>query len=717
MPLNPQEKIILFKSLFAGRADVFAQHWISRDDKKQGWFPVHTNYNSDDYAPVTDKVLEAHLRGHKTVGVYPLLTNNTSSFVAADFDGNNWQQEVMAVMSVCKEYNLPGYVERSRSGNGAHVWWFFETAYPAFKSRLIFLRLLLLSNSIDPLDGERSFDRIFPNQDYLSGKGLGNLIALPLQGACRKNNNTVFIDPKNNFAPFADQWLLLQSAQRISIADLDKLHTDFITQKNNGTTATKYTGSKLPLTIGTHLTIPKALMFKELADFLSEHLNFFNTEYAVKQRMGLSTYGTERYYKMIEKNDANVLLPRGFLNAATNFLSEKKIPFQIIDERHQSKPIKYDFSGQLFDYQSTATDAFKNIDTGILIAPPGSGKTIMSLALVADKKQPTLIIVHRKQIFNQWLDRIDNFLGIPKKKIGQIVGAKKKIQEPITVAMVQSLARLDNNGLNEVVDKFGLVIVDECHHMPAKMFRQVITKLKPAYLYGLTATPNRKHNDERLIFIYLGDIIHEVKNIPNKNITDHQIVGTTASPHHQPSVSVTIRNTMLNFPFKISVRNNQSAIKSLCFDTVRNQQIVNDIVQSARLDEKCLVLTERKEHVEILAEYLKRDYEVIVMTGDLAASVKKIKEKQILSGHFQIIIATGQLVGEGVHFPHLDALFLVYPFSLEGKLTQYIGRILHSDSTKKNVYDYRDELIPYFEQMYKKRKKYYNRCYPADSIV
>ncbi len=718
MTLNPQKKIILFKSLFAGRTDVYAQYWISQDGKKQGWFPVHTDRTNSAYSPLTDSVFEEHLRGNKTIGVYPLLTNNTSGFVAADFDGECWQKEVEAIISICKKYNLPTYVERSRSGNGAHVWWFFQTPYPAFKSRSIFLHLLLLSNSINPLDGKHSFDRIFPNQDYLSGKGLGNLIALPLQGTSRKNNNTVFLDPEHHFTPFVDQWSLLQSVQKITITNLDELYTNFIEQKQISTSVTKYTGSDLPLTVGTHITIPKTFMFKELATFLGEQLNFFNTEYVVKQRMGLSTFGTERYFKMIERDEKNILLPRGFLTSLLNFLNEQKIPYHIIDERHKDKPIKYNFSCSLSDYQTMAVNAFKNTDTGILVAPPGSGKTIMGLALAAEKKQSTLILVHRKQIFNQWLDRIDHFLGIPKKKIGQIVGAKKKLQEPITVAMIQSLARLDN--LDEFANKLGTVIVDECHHMPAKMFRQVITKLKPSYLYGLTATPNRKHNDERLIFIYLGDIIHEVKNIPNKNITEkingNNDTTNSSTTYEKPSISVTIKSTTLYFPFKISARNCQPAIKSLCFDTARNEQIIDNIVQSAQAGKKCLVLTERKEHVDLLAEYLKRDYEIIIMTGDLTANNKKEKEKQILSGHFQIILATGQLVGEGVHFPHLDSLFLVYPFSFEGKLTQYVGRILHSDSLAKTVYDYRDEIVPYFERMYKQRKKYYDRHYPSKTM-
>lgn len=705
--LTSKEKIALFRSLFSGRADVFSQHWISRDNKKQGWFPVHTDRTNVAYLPLTDAIIENHLRGNRTVGLYPLLTDNTSWLVAADFDGANWQKEVNAIILICKEYNLPTYVERSRSGNGAHVWCFFENAYPAYKSRVIFLHLLKLSNVIDALDGEQSFDRIFPNQDYLSGKGLGNLIALPLQGAARKQGNTVFLDSANGFAPYPDQWLLLQSIERITTYRLDELYSAFIEQKKTGRIV-HYVGSEMPITIGEHLTIPKSFIFKELADFLGERLNFFNVEYAVKQRMGLPTFGTERYFKTIEKDDENILIPRGFLSQLLAYLNEQKISFALLDQRFTANPIKYLFSCKLFDYQTAAVNAFNNQDAGILVAPPGSGKTIMGLALVAKTKQPTLILVHRKQIANQWMERVEHFFNIPKKKIGQLVSNKKKVQLPITVAMVQSLARLES--LDDLAGQFGTVIVDECHHMPAKMFRQVITKLRPHYLYGLTATPNRKHNDERLIFIYLGDIIHEVKE-PVSNAVLNKV--TFSEPlHGEPIVSVVIRGTTLSFPFKISTRNYQLAIKALCFDTARNEQIVDDVIEATRAGKKCLVLTERKEHVELLTEYLKRDFEIIAMTGNMSASKKKEKERQILSGHFQIIFATGQLVGEGVHFPHLDELFLIYPFSFEGKLTQYVGRILHSDSKAKKIHDYCDELVPYFDRMFKKRQKYYDKHYP-----
>lgn len=711
--LTPQEKITLFRNLFRGREDVFAQHWISRDGKKQGWFPVHTDRTNTAYLPLTDTTIEQHLRGQRTLGIYPLQTDNTSHFIVADFDGEQWQKEVHNLLSICEEYSLPTYIERSRSGKGAHVWWFFAKPIPAYKSRCIFLELLKLSSSIDPLDGEISFDRLFPNQDYLSGKGLGNLIALPLQGEARKRNNTLFLNPKETYIPFPNQWEFLQSIQRISVDYLEDVYTKFSSQRSTSTDITQYNGSDIFITIEKNLIIPKKYIFKELAAFLSDNLNFFNQEYAVKQRMGLSTYGTERFFKMIEKDIENIYIPRGFLSTLIEYLNKQKIPFILNDRRTNTDDVHLKISTTLFHYQIQALEATTDKDTGILVAPPGSGKTVMGLELISRKKQPALIMVHRKQIADQWIQRIEDFMNISKKKIGQVVGTKKNIQSPITVAMVQSLSRFES--LTKLAEMFGTVIVDECHHMPAKMFRKVITQLKPRYLFGLTATPQRKHNDEKLITLYLGPILYEIKDADLSKTATAKVIQETKT-FNRVTVNVHMRHSILSLPFKVSAKNQQIALKTLCFDTTRNEYIIQDIRQAVREGKRCLAISERKEHLLILAEYLKKDYETIILSGDLSQSKRKLIEKQILTGHFQIILATGQLIGEGVHFPHLDALFLVYPFAFDGKLTQYIGRILHSDSATKDIYDYRDELIPYFDKMYDKRKKYYDKHYP-DNIL
>ncbi len=696
--LSKDGRINLFTSLFKGRSDVFAQRWEKRDGSFSGYFPAYTDRMKKNFASLTPAIIEAHLLGNKVIGVYPLLTDNTSYFVAADFDGDNWLESAKKVMEVCAKFNLPGYVERSRSGNGGHIWWFFEDKYPAYKARKIFLHILKESGVIAPFDKEDSFDRLFPSQDYLSGKGFGNLIALPLQGIPRKSNNSVFLDPEKDFSPAMDQWEFLQAVRRIPIETLDRLYYKFTGKKSvTEKISVPYTDSEIPITVSNFISIPKSLITKDIANFLTDRLNFFNTEYAVKEKMGLSNYKTEKYFKTIVDGDADVFLPRGFLDQLTGYFTENNLPFAINDQRMKLDSVKFKPTFTLHEYQQVAVNAFKNHDQGILVAPSGSGKTIMGLALITEKSQPALILVHRKQIYDQWLDRIASFFAIPKRNIGQIAGVKKEAKNPVTVAMIPSLARMKN--LSEFVPRFGTILVDECHHVPAKMFRKVITQFNPRYLYGLTATPIRKHNDEKLIFIYLGDVIHEVPR---------DFVQSEKPSVERSEIKVIIRATNLMFPHKVKSQDYQILAKVLTFDTNRNQLITADIATEAKAGKKCLVLTERKEQIGIFTEYLKQNFELIALSGDLTPKKRQERLAQIQSGHYQIILATGQLIGEGTHFDHLDCLFLVYPFSFEGKLIQYIGRLLHSQGIKQ-VYDYRDIQIEYLERMFKKRRKYYEK--------
>ncbi len=707
--LNREQRIDLFMSLFTGREDVYAYRWESRGGKK-GYAPAYADSNKKQYIPFTKNVVEQHLLGNQTIGVYPFLTYNTSRFVVADFDTPDCLNLLKRLIEVCRERGIETYIERSQSGSGFHAWWFFEQAYPAYKSRKIFLTLLKNAGIIDQFDKTESFDRLFPNQDYLSGKGLGNLIALPLQGSSRKRGATVFLDPENDFRVAKDQWGLLQGIKRISMETLDKLF-EISTQNRdyfieNDTTMLDADTGSVPITISTHIVIPKKAVSKNFANFLSDHLHFFNTEYAVKQKMGLSTHNTERFFNTIEKSDEHIFLPRGFFSKFTSFLGENNIPYTIRDARIEfDSPTKVSLSCPLFVYQEKAVHACLSQDTGILVAPPGSGKTIMGLSLVAARKQPSLIITHRKQIYEQWLERIEQFMGISKKNIGQITSTKKVIRSPITVATIQTLARMVDTIKDEMATHFGCIIVDECHHIPAKMFRRVITQLSPKYLYGLTATPMRKHNDERLMFLYLGENIYEVSKEDIKQ----------NSSKDSSDVKIYVQETELSFPFTVHTRNYQTVSKMLIADTKRNEQIIADVTSEIEQGKKCLLLTERKEHVKIFQLYLGKKYETITLTGGERIMKRKQKIEQIKSGHFQVIIATGQYIGEGMHFDDLDSLFLVYPCSFSGKLTQYIGRVLHSDNSSKNVYDYRDSDIPYFERMFKKRKKYYEKEYGGNS--
>lgn len=541
---------------------------------------------------------------------------------------------------------------------------------------------------------------MFPNQDMLSGKGFGNLIALPFQGEVRKNNNTVFLDPDNLLLPFADQWEFLHKAQHVPTARLEELHIFF----NSANTRLHTVDGKLCITVGNMLFLNKNFLPKLLVNYLKDNLNFFNSDFLIKKKIGASVHGVEKYFKLVQTFDDTIAIPRGFLNNLLNFLKENNLEFNVNDERLKLKDIKFENNIKLFPFQAEAVDKMINSDSGVLVAPPGSGKTIIGLDIIAKQKQPALILVHKKQIFNQWLERIEGFLNIPKREIGQYTSNKKTLGEKITVAMVQTLNNVGSQ--NGLAGKFGLILVDECHHMPARMFRNVITKFNPYYLYGLTATPKRKNNDTDLIFIYLGDIIHTIPDILSRSETN-ELTNLTTKP--QNNLKIILKETNLNVPFKMRTDNVQILYKIITFDTIRNQQIIDDIKNEANKNKICLILTERKEHVEVLNYYLKREYETIVLTGDLTEKQRRIKVKQIQSGHFQILIATGQLIGEGTDFNNLDCLFLAYPFAFEGKLTQYVGRINRGLNTGGTIYDYNDAKVEYLQKFFKKRRAYYRK--------
>ncbi len=714
MSVLSNDNLQLFMSLFRGRTDVFARHW--EKNGKSGYSPAY-DFNWQEFmafkatggtmrdfpnkkiVPLSSSVVRSHLLGENTIGIYPLLPDNTSYFIAADFDEENWQKEIKLFHNICAQFKIPVYIERSRSGNGGHAWIFFEDKYPAYKSRKIILEIIRKAFNMSEFEKEVSFDRLFPNQDYLTKQGFGNLICLPFQGKAVISGNTTFLN-QQTLEIISDQWDYISQIQKVSTAKLDNLYNilieekDDITQNNN---IEKDGNGKVVVAIGSQLEIKKIHLLPALVKFIRENLNFFNTEFIVKKNLGISTYKVEKYFKLIEESDDSINLPRGFITPLTNFLIAEKIKFKIVDKRSLKKEIKQNAKIDLYDYQLETIKSIQNKESGVIIAPPGSGKTIIGLELINQKSQPALILVHRKQLLDQWVERIQSFLGIAKSGIGQISGRKKKVGKQITVAMMQSLVR--QTDLKKYSDCFGLVIVDECHHIPAKTFRELIINFNPYYLYGLTATPKRKYNDEKLIYYYIGDII--AKMDPNEKKTDRCLF-------NQPAITINIKETCLNAPFNFHVDEFELISKILIFDSQRNQQICADILNEVKNNNKILVLTERKEHVEVLNLYLKSKAEIITLTGDDSASKRSLKLKQIAEGHFQVLIATGQLFGEGSDFNVFNCLFLVYPFSFEGKLVQYLGRI---QRTKKAqiIYDYLDKNIPYYEKLFKNRQRYYRK--------
>ncbi len=706
------DQLNLYLSVFKGRSDVYARYW--EKNGKSGYSPAYSfdwneflahkqkggtinNFENKKLISITKDIIRKHLLGGTLLGVYPILKDNTSYFIAADFDGENWLEDSKKYLDACKKVGITAYLERSKSGKGGHVWIFFENNYPCYKSRAIATELIRQALELSVFEKEVSFDRLFPNQDTITKGGFDNLIAFPLQGKYLEQGNSAFVDP-NTGNPYTNQWDFLSKIYKHSVKELDKIFSKITGSENISINHKQDSSDKLTIFVGKNILVPRSELNSATISFLKEKLNFLSTEYLTRKRLGKSVYKIQKYFKLVEESGENVFLPRGFLNQFTSFLKSNDIKYKILYEYPKTEEVKFKSLIKLTPSQEEAVNKAFEQTQGVIVAPPGSGKTMIGMELIARRQLPSLVLVHRKQLLDQWVDRIQTFLNIPKIKIGTFSGTRKKVGKEITVALMQSLARYKN--IAELGNKFGMIIVDECHHIPAKTFREVIANLNSQYLYGLTATPKRKHNDEQLIYVYIGDIITEMEGDSfSEENTDNTVF---------KKPKVIIKETGLEISFQWKTDRFQLLAKILSFDTARNKLITEDILEQVKDGNKVLVLSERKEHLEILELCLKGKCETIVISGDDSAPKRTSKLKQIKDGHYNVILSTGQFFGEGLDIKNISTLILAFPFSFEGKLIQYIGRLLHS-ANPKFVFDYRDKKVVFLERQFKERNRYYKK--------
>ena len=729
------DKIRLFRSLFRGRDDVYPKYWQSKKTGKKGYSPVCKNEwktglcnkpkvkcsvcPNRDLDPVTDKVIRDHLEGKITIGVYPLLQDETCYFLAVDFDKKSWMEDAQAFLETCRLLQVPAALERSRSGKGCHVWVFFTSPVASSTARQLGCYILTRTMSRRHELSMDSYDRLFPNQDTMPKGGFGNLIALPLQKGPRESENTVFID--GNFQPISDQWAYLASLVRMTPENVALLVEEAnesgqvisvgITSTEEEDKPWEASPKKIPHT-EIHGPLPKTirgtysnLIYLEKQDVPSRLLNrlkglaaFQNPEFYKKQRMRLSTARTARVICCAEEFPQHLALPRGCLDEIQDLLKQNGIGLSLSDERNLGRPVDVSFRGHLTPVQQVSVKRLLENDIGILVAPPGTGKTVVGIYLIAARALNTLVLVHRKPLLEQWKDRLKEFLDIDPKDIGQIGGGKQKKSGIIDVAMLQSLVR--KGEVKDVVREYGHVIADECQHISAFSFEQVLRKVRAKYVTGLTATPYRRDGHQPIIIMQCGPIRHTVKlkaRLTNQVLEHHLIC----------------RETDFCLPFGQEDSSIQDIYAALILDEKRNQLIFEDILSVLEEGRCPIILTERKDHIEILANKLSTfARNLIILKGGMRTKKRREMMEQLAAvpkNEERVLLATGRYVGEGFDDARLDTLFLAMPISWRGTLVQYAGRLhrLHEGKKEVRIYDYVDQNVPMLMRMYEKRLKGY----------
>lgn len=745
--LSLEEKVALFCSLFQGREDAFARRWLSPTTGKSGYQPVCAREWSREYCdkkkfkcaecpnrefqPLGYSDIYRHLEGkdpngRDVVGVYAILPDNTCRFLCCDFDDKNcehgYQKDVMAYVGVCRDWGIPAYIERSRSGNGAHVWILFDEHIKAQTARRLGNAILTEAMEREGKMSFKSYDRFFPNQDFMPTGGFGNLVALPLQGRARKDGNSVFVD--DDFIPFTDQWAYLQRMTKITAAEVEKLVTRYDREPLGELSKSSESAPwerPLPKPMSTadfpkHITIVRSsgiyIPTKGLSAKAVNHLKrlaaFKNPEFYAKLGMRLPVYNLPRIISCSEITDDYLILPRGCEESAIDFLRENNVDVEIQDKANPGMPITVEFNGQLYSEQEHAIEELARHRCGTLYATTAFGKTVTAAAMIARKKVNTLILVHTKALLDQWRKCLSEYLitdfqpeeqpkgrGRRKKfqQFGALSSTENTLNGNIDIALLQSC--INDNEVKPFVREYGMVIVDECHHAPAFNFERVLREVNARYVYGLTATPIRKDGHQPIIFMQCGEIRY------------------TSDPKVQQAQQSFRRLLIPRFTSHRNLNadgsNYAQILEELTENESRNKLILDDVASNLAEGRTPIILTARTAHVDILTKQCRKICpNVIRLVGNDSAKAKRevmSRLNDIPANEPLIVVATGKYVGEGFDLPRLDTLMLALPVSWKGLIAQYTGR-LHRNYPGKNetrIYDYIDLRVPVCDSMYRKR--------------
>ena len=736
------QKIALFRGLFRGREEVFPRRWENARSGQTGYSPVCRNEwargvcgkpkvkcgecPNQAFVPFGDDVLRSHLTGKSagnsidfTAGIYPMLPDETCWFLAADFDKKSWQQDVAAFRDTARAKGVPVAIERSRSGNGAHAWIFFSEPVAAAEARRLGSLLITATMERCPDIGFDSYDRFFPSQDTMPAGGFGNLIALPFQSRPRENGNSVFVD--DDFRPYRDQWAYLSEIRRLSRNELLSLVAEAATagqifavqlpsteEDDEPWMALPSRRSKEPaiesvlpelveVVLGNQVYIDRSDLPPVLVTRIARLAAFQNPEFYTLQAMRLSTFGKPRVISCAKLFSKHVALPRGCLDDLLRLLADVGIKAKLRDERTQGRPLETRFLGELTAEQKKAVAALLKHETGVLAATTAFGKTVVAANMIAARGRNTLVLVHRRQLLEQWVARLQMFLDIPANEIGVIYGGKKKPTGIIDIALMQSLVR--EGVVSDLVADYGHVVADECHHLSAVSFEAIAQQAKARFVLGLSATVTRKDGHHPIIFMQCGPVRHRVdaRTQAAARPFEHMVIFRRTEfriPRNQPDEKPPI----------------QELYAKLTQDAARNDLIFDDILSALEAGRSPVVITERKDHLELLAGRLSKFAKnVVVLRGGMSAQrAREASEtlRAISDGEERVLVATGRYLGEGFDDARLDTLFLTMPISWRGTLAQYAGRLhrLHAPKRDVVIYDYVDENEPMLAKMATKRE-------------
>lgn len=686
--LTPAAKIALFREVFRGRRDVYAVAWES--EGRRGYRPVRQTF--------TNAVVEAHLKGRQVVGVYPLLRDNTTWFLAIDYDGPQAAGEARMLAHQCRRRELPVYLERSRSGAGFHLWFFFEEPVQGAEARAFGKRLLEASGT-----KLRSFDRFFPSQSHHVGeKGLGNLIALPLQGRSRLESKTVFVDPRS-LEPIEDQWAHLAGVRRVTRDELDLVLSEPddvlfaplpLTVPDQGQDDVEpLFGGTVDIVLREHLEV-KLPCPPSLAAFLRSESVFLNPVWFDKHRQGRYTGDTPKFLRCGGRVGERWILSRGLWPKLKKELSRPGVRFQVDDQRCRPTELQgWTRQFQLRPDQLELVQRLLPLEEAVLEAPTGTGKTMLGLELVARRAVPALILVPSRALLDQWVDRIEKGLGIKRRQVGLVRSGTLTLGERVTVATLQSLLRRD---LGQLVEHVGHVVIDECHHVPARTFAAIVRQLRPLYLLGLTATPRRRDQLHKLIFCYLGEKV--------KGPTPIELArrGLITLPRLE------VRRTRFRHT---STERIQDLLADVTRDPTRTGQIASDVLEATGHGHLALILSDRKEHCDRLSQALEGKVGVATLYGAVGKKARRRVFDEFSRGVVPVLVATARLLGEGWDCPPLSALFLALPMGASPRLEQLLGRLTrpHEDKLPPVVYDYLDHQVEQLAAMFARRVKVYRR--------